>query len=69
MPSIRLERARSALRILSIDQQEVLMFRLAQNLTLQDTASVMGRSIDAVRSLQLRAIEHLAEILDAVEDD
>ncbi len=61
--TISLERARHAIRNLSADQQEVLILRFGQRLSLQETCDIMGRSMSAVKSLQLRAIESLRKHL------
>lgn len=57
------ERARRAIRMLAADQQEVLVLRFGQQLSLQETADVMGKSVSAVKSLQWRAVETLRHIL------
>ncbi len=61
--TISLDRARQAIRALSVDQQEVLILRFGQRLSLQETCDIMGRSMSAVKSLQLRAIESLRKHL------
>jgi RNA polymerase sigma-70 factor (ECF subfamily) len=57
------QRARNAVRMLAADQQEVLVLRFGQQLSLQETADVMGKSLSAVKSLQWRAVETLRGIL------
>lgn len=57
------ERVRQAVRMLPHDQQEVLILRFAQMLSLQDTAEAMGRSLNAIKSLQFRAIHTLRQVL------
>ncbi|MBK8022178.1 MAG: sigma-70 family RNA polymerase sigma factor [Chloroflexi bacterium] len=60
------ERARSALRALSAEQQEVIVLRFGQALSLEETADVMGKSIDAIKSLQARAVRSLrSQLSDA----
>ena len=49
-----------AVRRLSAEQQEAIVLRFFQGLSLSETAEVMGRGDDAVRSLQLRALRSLA---------
>jgi RNA polymerase sigma-70 factor (ECF subfamily) len=57
------QRARSAVRMLAADQQEVLVLRFGQQLSIQETADIMGKSVSAVKSLQWRAVETLRGIL------
>ena len=57
------QRARNAVRMLAADQQEVLVLRFGQQLSLQETADVMGKSVSAIKSLQWRAVETLRGIL------
>jgi RNA polymerase sigma-70 factor (ECF subfamily) len=59
------ERVRQALRGLSDDQQEVLVLRFGQRLTLQETADIMGKGVGAIKSLQFRATERLRQVLEA----
>lgn len=59
------QRARRALRMLSADQQEVLILRFGQALSLEETADVMGKSVSAVKSLQSRAVNTLRGLLSA----
>ena len=57
------QRARNAVRMLAADQQEVLVLRFGQQLSLQETADVMGKTVSAIKSLQWRAVETLRGIL------
>jgi RNA polymerase sigma-70 factor (ECF subfamily) len=52
-----------ALRLLRPDQQECLVLRFLQELSVAETATVMGRSEGAIKQLQLRAVRALAELL------
>lgn len=61
--SMRLERARLAIRRLTGDQQEVLILRFGQMLSLRETADIMGKQINAVKQLQLRALDALRRAL------
>jgi RNA polymerase sigma-70 factor, ECF subfamily len=66
--SVVLERMRhrrlvEAVRALRPDQQECMVLRFFQNLSLAQTAEVMGRSEGAVKQLQLRAVRALARSL------
>lgn len=64
MNTMQAERAQRALRMLVDEQQEVLLLRFGQGLSLQETADLMNKSIGAVKSLQFRAVERLRQILD-----
>ncbi len=63
MRAMEAEQVRHAVRVLPPDQQEVLILRFAQMLNLQDTAEAMGRSLNAIKSLQFRAITTLRQVL------
>ncbi|MAS38192.1 MAG: RNA polymerase subunit sigma-70 [Anaerolineaceae bacterium] len=60
------EQARRALRMLVDEQQEVLVLRFGQGLTLQETADIMGKQVGAVKSLQFRAVQTLRQIMSQV---
>ncbi len=60
---IQVEQARTALLKLSADQQEVLILRFGQGLGLQETADIMDRQVNAIKSLQFRAVNALRQIL------
>ncbi len=55
---------REALRKLTPDQQHVIALRFSQELTLEETAQVMGKSVNAVKVLQYRAIAALRRQMD-----
>ncbi len=57
------ERARRAIQMLAADQQEVLVLRFGQALSLQETADIMGKNVGAIKSLQFRAVNTLRQIL------
>lgn len=67
MQSWQLDRTRRALRMLVAEQQEVLLLRFGQGLSLKETADLMNRSVSAVKSLQFRAVDTLRQVLDAGE--
>jgi len=52
-------------RLLSPDQQEVIALRFLSDLSIADTAAVMGRNPGAVKALQHRALRRLAALLPA----
>lgn len=62
-----------ALRQLTPDQREVVGLRFIADLSLDDVAQLTGRSVGAVKSMQLRALAQLSRILggpkSAVLDD
>lgn len=60
--ALTVERTRHALRQLSPEQQEVLILRFGQVLSLQETADIMGKNVGAVKSLQFRAVNALRQI-------
>lgn len=57
------EQVRAALRRLPVDQQEVVLLRFGQMLSLQETADVMGKQVGAIKSLQFRATDRLRRIM------
>lgn len=57
------ERARQIIGMLAPAQQEVLMLRFDQQLSLQETADVMNKNVNAIKALQFRAVNTLREIL------
>jgi RNA polymerase sigma-70 factor (ECF subfamily) len=67
--TMSVERARRALRLLAPDQQEVLILRFGQSLSLQETADIMGRNIAAIKSLQFRATATLRQVLGEVQQE
>ncbi len=63
------ERVRRALAMLAPDQQEVLILRFGEMMSLQETAESMGKSISAIKSLQFRAIDTLRRLLAESEPE
>jgi RNA polymerase sigma-70 factor (ECF subfamily) len=63
MDTFDIERTQHALRMLKAEQQEVLILRFGQTLSLRETADVMGKSTSAIKSLQFRALDTLRQIL------
>jgi RNA polymerase sigma-70 factor (ECF subfamily) len=64
--ALDVDRARRAMRMLAEDQQQVLVLRFWQGLSLEETADVMGRGVGAVKSLQFRAVNTMRQFLDQV---
>jgi RNA polymerase sigma-70 factor, ECF subfamily len=61
--TVEIERARRAIRMLAPAQQEVLMLRFDQQLSLQETADIMDKQVNAIKALQFRAVNTLRQIL------
>lgn len=63
----RLENAAlvDAVRKLKPEQQECIVLRFLQGLSVAETALAMGRTEGAVKQLQLRAVRALAKLVDA----
>jgi RNA polymerase sigma-70 factor (ECF subfamily) len=53
----------TALKKLPAEQQECLIMRFLQGLSIAETAKVLGRSDGAVKQLQLRGVRNLAKLL------
>ncbi len=60
---IEITRVRRAIRMLSVTQQEVLMLRFDQQLSLRETADIMDKDVNAIKALQFRALTTLRDIL------
>lgn len=54
---------RQTITELSPDQQEILLLRFDQQLSLEETASIVGKNINTVKALQFRAVNRLRELL------
>lgn len=54
---------------LSLDQQSVLLFRFNQQLSLQETADIMGKNVNTVKTLQARAVKKLAKLAERSLED
>jgi RNA polymerase sigma factor (sigma-70 family) len=52
-------RVRQLLTVLSLDQREVLLLRIVADLSLEQTAKVLGKSLGAVKALQHRGLAAL----------
>jgi RNA polymerase sigma-70 factor (ECF subfamily) len=53
----------AAVRQLKPEQQECVVLRFLQGLSVAETAAVMGRSDGAIKQLQLRAVRALAKLV------
>lgn len=63
------ERVRQALLKLPPDQQQVIHLRFLEDWSHAEIAELLGRSIEATRSLQYRALAALRQILLVEEDE
>lgn len=57
------QRVRAAILRLSPEQREVIELRFMENWSHYDVATALGKSVDATRALQHRAVEALRQIL------
>ncbi len=64
--SLAAQEVRLAILNLTQDQQHVITLRFSQGLSLDETARVMGKSINAVKVLQFRALAALRRQMDGV---
>ena len=60
---MEIHRMRHAIRMLNDEQQEVLILRFGQRLSLKETADIMDKSVSAIKSLQFRAVDTLRTIM------
>lgn len=67
--NMQIDRARQAIRMLAPAQQEVLLLRFDQQLSLQETADIMDREVNAIKALQFRAVNTLRRILIEFEKE
>ncbi len=58
---------RQALRRLTREQQHVLALRFSQDLSIEETARIMNKTIGAVKVLQFRALASIRKIIDHME--
>ncbi|HEX4976841.1 MAG TPA: sigma-70 family RNA polymerase sigma factor [Nocardioides sp.] len=63
LSSLTNEALLTALKELPTEQQECLIMRFLQGLSIAETAKVLGRSDGAVKQLQLRGVRNLAKLL------
>jgi RNA polymerase sigma-70 factor (ECF subfamily) len=59
---------RSAMQLLTDDQRTVLTLKFIEGLSTAEIAEVMGKRQGAVRALQLRGLQALAEIIEAQDE-
>lgn len=63
------QKVREAFTQLTTDQQHVLALRFGQELSLEETARTVGKTVTAVKALQFRALASLRRLLDVNPDD
>jgi RNA polymerase sigma-70 factor (ECF subfamily) len=65
---LQAEEVRLALQHLTPDQQQVLTLRFIEGLTTEEVAQVLGKRPGAIRALQMRGLQALAEIFGSSDD-
>jgi RNA polymerase sigma factor (sigma-70 family) len=65
LASVADDRVRELIGTLSPDQRDVLLLRIVADLSLEQTAQVLGKKVGAVKSLQHRALAALRPIVEA----
>lgn len=63
--SLEAGRALALMDRLGEDQRAAVMLRIIGDLTLEETAGVMGKTVPAVKQLQRRGLEHLRRLMTA----
>jgi RNA polymerase sigma-70 factor, ECF subfamily len=63
MTALATERVRTLIEALSPDQRDVLLLRIVADLSLEQTAEVLDKSVGAVKSLQHRGLAALRPIV------
>lgn len=61
---VALEEMTSLIADLTSDQQEVIVLRMVADLSLAETAKVMGKNIGSIKALQRRALENLRKAIE-----
>lgn len=64
LTALHTERVHALLAQLSADQREVLLLRVVGDLSLEQTATALGKRVGAVKALQHRALATLRRLLD-----
>ena len=64
----RIEAVRKAMVQLTPDQQHVLALRFSSEFSLEETAELMGKNVNAVKALQCRAISALRRLISDLID-
>jgi RNA polymerase sigma-70 factor (ECF subfamily) len=64
MDGLGTQRAEALIEALAPDQRDVLLLRVVADLSLEQTAEILGKSVGAVKSLQHRGLAALRPILE-----
>ncbi len=62
------EEVRAAMLQLTDEQQQVVMLRFVEDLSLEDVATITGQTVGGVKSMQHRALRRLSTLLDHFRD-
>jgi len=65
---LQAEELRMALQQLTEDQRQVLTLRFIEGLSTEEVANVMGKRQGAIRALQMRGLQALAEIIETSDE-
>lgn len=60
---------KQALTKLTVEQQNVLAFRFGQGYSIEETATLLNKNLNAIKALQFRALAALQRELGEVEND
>ncbi len=63
------ERVRAALRFLTAEQRQVIVLKYLEELSNQEVADIMGKTVGAIKSMQHRALASLERLLIAAEEE
>lgn len=66
--AIQMRKARLALRQLTPLQQQIIALRFLEEMTYEQTAQVVNRSVNAVKALQHRAMNRMHRFLEATHE-
>ncbi len=64
MTDYRRRKVREAMRRLTNEQQQVIIFRFLEGKNLQETADILGKTIGAIKVMQYRALQALSRVLE-----
>ena len=64
MRRLSVQRVRALCDLLAPDQRDVLLLRMVGDLTLEETAEALGKSVGAVKSLQHRSVASLRRLAE-----
>lgn len=66
LANINIEALREMIQMLSPEQQEVLLLRFDQQLSLKETADILGKGVSTVKTLQFRAVNRLRQLIQRI---